>query len=131
MRGAYCERSVRGPGSAGVHLVEKEETTALGLFHRLLQDFAGEAADLDVHLQSGDALAGSGNLEVHVAVVIFSAGNVGEDGVVVAFLHQAHGHAGHCALERNASVEQREACAADRGHRRRAVGLENVGYDAH
>jgi hypothetical protein len=62
--------------------------------------------------------------------VIFRAGNVGEDGVVVAFLHQAHGHAGHRALERDAGVIKRQAGAADRGHRRRAVGLENVGDDA-
>ncbi len=45
--------------------------------------------------RAGDALARAGDLEVHVAVMIFGAGDVGEDGVVVAFLHQAHGDAGH------------------------------------
>jgi hypothetical protein len=57
-------------------------------------------ADLDVHLQRGDSLARSGHLEVHIAVVVFGAGNVGEDGVIVALLHQAHRHAGHRALQR-------------------------------
>ena len=55
----------------------------------------GDAADLDVHLQGGDALARAGHLEVHVAVMVFGAGDVGQDGVLLAFLHQAHGDAGH------------------------------------
>ena len=38
-----------------------------------------DARDLDVHLQRGDALRGAGDLEVHVAVVVFLAGDVGED----------------------------------------------------
>src|SRR5208337_1019204 len=81
-------------------------------------------------LQGGNALAGTGNLEVHVAVVIFSAGDVGKDGVVVAFLDQAHRYAGDRALELDAGVVECEASAADRGHGRRAVGLEDVGNDA-
>ena len=39
----------------------------------------GDAADLDVHLQGGDALGGAGDLEVHVAEVILVAEDVGED----------------------------------------------------
>ena len=39
----------------------------------------GDAGDLDVHLERGDALAGAGDLEVHVALVVFHAGDVGED----------------------------------------------------
>ncbi len=45
-----------------------------------------DVRDLDVHLQRGDALARAGNLEVHVAVVVFGTGDVGQDGVLVAFL---------------------------------------------
>ena len=47
---------------------------------------------------AGDAVARAGDLEVHVAVVIFGAGDVGEDGVLVAFLHQAHRDAGDGAV---------------------------------
>ena len=86
-----------------IHLVEQEEPAAASLLHGLLQDLARQAADLDVHLQGGDALAGAGDLEVHIAVVIFGAGDVGKNGVVVAFLHQSHRYACNCALERNAA----------------------------
>ena len=113
-----------------VHLVQQEEPAPARLLHRLLKNLAGQPADLDVHLQRGDALARSGHLEVHVAVVILRAGDVGEDGVIVALLHQSHRHAGHCALERDARVKQRQTRAADRGHRRRAVRFENVADDA-
>ena len=88
--------------------------------------------DLDVHLQRGDAGARAGDLEVHVAVVVFGAGDVGEDGVLVAspttrpMAMPAHGR-----LHRHAGVHQRERAAADGGHRRGAVGFENVGNQAH
>ncbi len=62
--------------------------------------------------------------------MIFRAGDVGEDGVIVAFLDETHGDAGDRALELDAGVVEREAGAADRGHRRGAVRLENVGDDA-
>ncbi len=63
--------------------------------------------------------------------MIFGSGDIGEDGVVVAFLDQTHGNTSNRALERNSGIEERQACAADRGHRRRAVGLKNVGDDPH
>ena len=56
---------------------------------------ARDVRDLDVHLQGGDAVRGAGDLEVHVAVVIFGARDVGQNGVIVAFLHQAHRDARH------------------------------------
>ena len=52
-----------------------------------------DAADLDIHLQRGDSLPRAGNFEIHVAVVIFGAGDVGEDRVLIAFDHQTHGDA--------------------------------------
>src|SRR5256884_718117 len=44
----------------------------------------GDAQDLDVHLQRGDARASAGDFEVHVAVMIFGSGDVREDGVFLA-----------------------------------------------
>ena len=128
--GAYFDFSVTRTGERGVHRVEQEETATAGLLQRFAHDLPGDAADLDVHLQGGDAFAGSGDLEVHVAVVVFRSGNVGQDGVVIAFLDQAHGDTGDRCLQRNARVHQRKTCAADRGHRRGAVRLENVRDDA-
>ena len=72
-----------------VHLVQQEQAAMASLFKGLTHDLAGDTADLDVHLQSSDALARSGYLEVHVAVVIFCACDVGQDGILFAFLHQA------------------------------------------
>ncbi len=42
-------------------------------------DLFGDAGDLDVHLQRGDALIGAGDLEVHVAEMILVAENVGQN----------------------------------------------------
>ena len=57
-------------------------------------------------------------------------GDVGQDDVVVPLLDQAHRDAGHRLLDLHARVHQRERRAAHRGHRRGAVGLEDVGHDA-
>ena len=72
----------------------------------------GDAADLDVHLQRGDAVGGAGDLEVHVAVVVLGAGDVGEHGVLAGLLvhHQAHRDAGHRRLERHAGIHHRQRC---------------------
>src|SRR5262249_25908188 len=74
-----------------LHLVQDEHASTARLFQRLMHDLGGDAHHLDIHLQSGNALAGAGDLEVHIAVMVFGAGNVGEDGVGIFFLHQAHG----------------------------------------
>ena len=55
----------------------------VGLRQGLLHDLGRNALDLDVHLQGGDALSRAGDLEVHVAQVIFHALDVGEDGMAV------------------------------------------------
>ena len=130
MRGAYCESSSRGALDDLGHLAEDVQPGVAGLRERVAQDVERHARDLDVHLQRGDALLGAGDLEVHVAEVILDAGDVGEDDVVVALLDQTHRDAGHRALDRHAGVHQRQRRAADRGHRRRAVGLEDVRHDA-
>ena len=77
-------------------------------------------------------VARAGDLEVHVAVVIFGAGDVAEHGPLAGLLvhHEAHRHAGDRRLERHAGVHQRQRAAADRRHRRRAVRFEDVGDDA-
>ena len=94
-----------------------------GLGQRHLHDLAGDALDLDVHLQRGHALLGTGHLEVHVAQVIFIAQDVGQHGELVAFLDQAHGDTRHVTLDWHTGIHQRQAAAADRCHRRRTIGL--------
>ncbi len=45
-----------------------------------MHDFFGDAVDLDVHLQRGNAVGGTSYLEVHVAQVVFVAQDVGQHG---------------------------------------------------
>ena len=104
---------------------------ALCLGQRLAHDLRCDAANLDIHLQGGDSFARSGDFEIHVAVVIFRARDVGQDGVLVAFLHQSHRDSGHRSLQRNARIHQRERSPANRRHRRRTVRLQNVRDHAH
>src|SRR5580704_7234533 len=65
-------------------------------FFRLGEGFAhhgdADAEYLDVHLQRGNARARAGDFEVHVAVVVFGAGDVGEDGIFFVIANnEAHG----------------------------------------
>ena len=98
-------------GNALAHLVEDVQPSTLRLRQRFAHDLSGDAADLDVHLQRGDAVSGPGDFEVHVTVVIFCAGDVGKDGVLVPFLHQSHRHTRHRRLADGtpASIKESEA----------------------
>src|SRR3954470_18677132 len=128
-RGELGELLARGADRL-MHLAEDERASLLGLLEGVAHDLERDARDLDVHLQRGDALLGAGDLEVHVAEVVFHAGDVGQHDVVVALLDQAHGDAGDRPLERHAGVHQAQRGAADGGHRAGAVGLEDVRHDA-
>ena len=113
------------------HLAENEEAALERLVKRLAHDRGGHVGHLDVHLEGGNALARAGDLEVHVAVVVLGAGDVGKHRVAVSFDHQPHGYAGHRRREGHAGVHQRQSGAADGGHRTGAVGLQNVAHHAH
>ncbi len=66
------------------------DTTILGLTERDLHDLFGDALDLDVHLERGDARFRAGDLEVHVAEMIFVTENVRENREALVFENQAH-----------------------------------------
>src|SRR5829696_6866316 len=128
-RGVLGELGARLADRVG-HLREDLAPPGERLVEGVAQDLEGDAADLDVHLERGDPTLGAGDLEVHVAEVILDAGDVGQHDVVLALLDEAHGNARHRALDRHAGIHEREARAAHRGHRRRAVRLEDVGDHA-
>ena len=115
----------------GGHVVEDVHPAGLGLGQGLTHDVAGHAGDLDVHLQGGDAAAGSGDLEVHVAVVVLLASDVAEDGEVLVVLDQAHRDARDRGQHGNAGVEQRQGAGTDGRHRRRTVRFQDLRDDAH
>src|SRR5579862_53290 len=128
-------RRVRGQLAAGLrddleHLVEDEVARPLRLLERVPHDLLRNARDLDVHLERGDAVTRSGDLEVHVTEVVLGALDVGQDHVVVALFDEAHRNAADRRRDRDAGVHQRERRAADRAHRRRTVRLERLRHDA-
>ena len=128
-------RCVRGEISGRLvdaleHLAEDEGAAALGLLQGGGQDLAGEAVDLDVHLDGGDAFGRAGDLEVHVAEGVFHALDIREDRVLIPFFDETHSDAGDGALDGHAGVHQREGAAADGAHGARAVGLEDLGDEA-
>ena len=124
-------REIRARGGQRLeHLAEDVEAALARLLQRVHQDLAGEALDLDVHLDRGDALRGAADLEVHVAEVVLVPEDVAQDLVALAVVDEAHRDAGDGALDRDARVHQREAAAAHRGHRRGAVRLQRLGHDA-
>ena len=99
------------------HLLQDVHPSPLRLRQRLAHDLGCDAGHLDIHLQGGNSLARSGDFEIHVAVMIFGPGNVAQDRVLVAFLHQSHGHACHRSRQGHACIHQRQRRPADRCHR--------------
>src|SRR5439155_2051240 len=73
-----------------LHQVQDVHAPLARLRQRHGHDFLGDALDLDVHLQGGNAAVGAGDLEVHIAQVILVAEDVREHGEAVAFLDQTH-----------------------------------------
>src|SRR5690606_4658377 len=113
-----------------VHLLEDVQTSVMGLVQGQFHDLFGDALDLDVHLQRGNTLLGTGYLEVHIAQVVFVTEDVGQDGKLLAFLHQTHGDTGYRRLQWNTGVHQGQRCATDRGHGAGTVGFGDFRYHA-
>src|SRR3546814_4503960 len=62
--------------------------------------------DFYVHLQCGDALHRAGNLEIHVAQMVFVAQDIGQHGELAAVFDEAHGHAGNVVGNGHARSEE-------------------------
>ena len=114
MRGAYSPSSARADVERLRHLAEDVHAAVLGLGQGDLHDLLGDAGDLDVHLQRGDAALGAGDLEVHVAEMILVAEDVGENGKALVLEDEAHGDARGRPLQRHAGIHQRQRRAAHR-----------------
>jgi hypothetical protein len=67
---------------------------------------------------------------VHVAQVVLGAENIGQHGDAAAFLDEAHRDAGARRGHRHPGIKQCQRPAAHRGHRGRAIRLEDIGHDA-
>ena len=117
-----------GFGQHFEHLVEDELPALVRLGDGAAEDVFGNALDLDIHLDGGDALFGAGDLEVHVAQEVFEALDIGEDGdaVAVGVFNEAHGATRDGCLDGDARIHQRQRRAAHARLRGGAVGAENV-----
>ena len=89
----------------------------------------GDPEVLEVELDAGDASLGAGDLEVHVAEVVLVADDVGQEDVSARawVFDQADRDPADGVGDRHAGVHQAEGRPADRGHRARAVRLQDVG----
>src|SRR5690606_989935 len=77
------------------HAFQDKQPARPRLLEGLSQNLPGDAADLDVHLQGGDAVFGSGHFEVHIAQSVLDTLDVAEDGETVFVLDQTHRDARH------------------------------------
>src|SRR5690606_16500951 len=110
------------------HDVQNVQTAFTGLSQSNLHDFAGDALNLDVHLQRGNAVDSTCHLEVHVAEVVLVAKNVGQHGELATVFDQAHGHTRHVLCRRDTGVHQRQTATANRCHRGGTVGFRDFGH---
>ncbi len=101
------------------------------LLQCFLHHLRAQTADLDIHLQGGDALGSAGDFEIHIAEVVFGALDIGQDLVTAGRIgDQAHGHTGDRGLDRHTCIHQRQGRTADGTHRGGSIGGECLGYDA-
>src|SRR5262249_52766672 len=101
-----------------------------GLVKRRADDLLVDAVNLQVELDSRDAPAGAGHLEIHVAVVVLIAHDVRQQDEAVRLLDQADGDARDRVGNRHPRVHERQRAAADAGHTTRPIRLQNIRYDA-
>ncbi len=88
------------------------------LLEGILENLARQALTLDVHLQGGDAMLGAGNLEIHVAAMIFGPEDVRQNRDIIAVHDKTHGNASDGLPDRHTRIHHRQRRTADGGHRR-------------
>ena len=83
----------------------------------VIDHVVANALDLHVKLNRRDSVLSPGDLEVHVAHVVFLALNVGEGDVLPTFSgNQANGDASYRGLDRHACIHQSEGASAYGSH---------------
>ena len=78
-----------------VHLVQYEQSAAQRLRKGALQHILVDALDLDIHLYRGNALCGTGYLEIHIAQKIFQTLYIRQHDHFAIMLDKAHRRAGN------------------------------------
>ena len=111
------------------HAVHDELAGILAAGNCAFHDGSGQTVDLDIHLNGGNAVMGSGHLEVHVAEEVFQTLDIGQqDKIVIGIArHQTAGNTCNLLLDRNAGCHQCHAACAGRSHGGGTVGFEGLG----
>ena len=115
-------------GLRGFHYFENFVSRLGHLRDGFLRDGEGQTVNLEVQLKPRDTLAGTAYLEVHVAEMIFSPDDVGEDdvlgdvSVIIAFGNESCGYSRDVFRYWHARIHQGERASAYAGHGGRAVG---------
>src|SRR5690554_6878893 len=117
-----------GLGDNLVHLVQDVQTRSVGLLQGDFHDFVGNTLDFDIHLQGSYAVFGTGNLEVHVAQVIFVTQDVCQNRELVAFLDQTHGDTGNRRLQGHTCVHKSQGRTTHGSHGAGTVGFSDLGH---
>ena len=115
-------------GHALQHLAKNELSALVCLLDRSVHDLFGDALDLDIHLNGGDALHRACDLEVHVAEEVLKPLDIRHDAEFARclVLDEPHRNARDGRLDRNARVHERHGRTADGSHRGRTVGGEDI-----
>ena len=118
-----------GLGDAGLDdLIQDVQAALAALLQRFLNDVVGQAVDLDVHLNGGDAAAGAAHLKVHIAVEVLHALNVQHGHPAVALGDEAAADAGYRGLNGHARIHQGQGAAADGSLAGGAVGGQHLAH---
>ena len=105
--------------NATQHRLEDIHPGDLRLLQRGHNDLLADPVNLEIQLDTGDPVLGTGNLEVHIAEVILVADNVGQQNpLIVRLLHHTDGDTRHRLFDFDASGHQGQRGTTDRGHRR-------------
>ena len=88
------------------------------LFKGSHHGFHAQAINLDVHLDTADTIAGTGNLEVHVTKMIFITKDVCKDCVftISSSCDQSHGNATHVFWNGNTCIHQGQRSGTNSCH---------------
>ena len=110
----------------GFHDIEDLEAGDAVAFHTFTEQIDGDAGELEVELESGDTFAGTANLEVHIAEVVFGTDDVGKQQTfAVVTGHQTAGDTGDRSGDGDTGIHQRQSCTADGSHGCRTVGAHD------
>jgi hypothetical protein len=98
------------------HLLENLQSRIARLGQGAANDVHLDPANLEIQLDSGDPVYGSGDFEIHIAIMVFITNDVGQQGPGIAFLDQPNRNPGYRTLDLDAGIHQAERGSANGRH---------------